>query len=31
LAVIAGKLAADLVFYTVTICSFEWRQKILTK
>lgn len=29
IALIAGKLAADLVFYSVTICSFELRKKLL--
>jgi len=30
LALMAGKLSADLIFYTVTIGSFELRKKILT-
>ena len=29
LAFIAGKLTADLVFYTITICSLEARKKLL--
>ena len=29
-ALLAGKVTADLVFYTVTICSLEARKKLLT-
>jgi hypothetical protein len=30
-AVLIGKVAADLIFYTVAISSFELRQKLATK